>query len=154
MVQILCKQRAGLRVCHINAQSLKNKLDEFSYIFESSEVDVVCISETWFSNDLNDSFLRVKGFNLYRADRFGYAGGSAIYIKQGYKCKVIARSDATSNIEYVFVEAMNNDQKILIGSVYRPSRQINCDAFFNILTNITLPYSDIIVAGDLIQTCF
>jgi len=125
MIQILSKQRTGLRVCHLNAQSLKNKLDEFTFIFESSGVDIVCISETWFTKDLLDNFLTMKGYVLYRADRSSHAGGCAIYIKDSLRCKVLAKSDDTSQIEFLFLEVTQNENKILIGTAYRPHHRIN-----------------------------
>lgn len=48
MVNILSKQASGLRVCHINAQSLYPKIDEFRYMFEGSSIDIICVTETWF----------------------------------------------------------------------------------------------------------
>ena len=43
---LLIKNKIGLKVCHINAQSLTHKIDEFRYVFENSEIDVICVSET------------------------------------------------------------------------------------------------------------
>ena len=49
LVRLLSKNKNGLKICHINAQSLGGgKIDEFRYIFEESGVDIVCVSETWF----------------------------------------------------------------------------------------------------------
>ena len=47
MIRILARQKRGLKVVLVNAQSLNNKVDEFRYVFEKSDVDIVCISETW-----------------------------------------------------------------------------------------------------------
>lgn len=69
MVKILSKQRNGLNVCHINAQSLKNKIDELRLTFENSLVDVICISESWFDDTIPDSLVSLNGYKLFRADR-------------------------------------------------------------------------------------
>lgn len=55
MVRVLAAQKTGINIVHINAQSLKNKIDQFRYIFINSNVDVICVSETWFHPDFQNS---------------------------------------------------------------------------------------------------
>ena len=56
IVRLLSKNKKGLKVCHMNAQSLGGtKIDEFRYIFEESGVDLICISETWFKPGMPDN---------------------------------------------------------------------------------------------------
>ena len=55
MIRVLAKQRAGLNIVHINAQSLNNKIAEFRYLFASAGIDIICVSETWFPLDVQDS---------------------------------------------------------------------------------------------------
>lgn len=69
MLRILTKYAKGLHVCHINAQSLGRKLDEFQYLFENSGVDCVCISETWFQPDVPDLTYSINGYTIFRYDR-------------------------------------------------------------------------------------
>ena len=89
LVKILVAQKSGLKICHLNAQSLRCKMDEFRVIFEGSGVDVVCISETWFSSNVNDTFLKLAGYKLFRADRSRCNGGGvAIYLKENITCVV------------------------------------------------------------------
>ena len=40
MFRVLTKQKTDLKIVHINAQSLCNKIDEFRYIFVTSGVDM------------------------------------------------------------------------------------------------------------------
>lgn len=75
MLQVLCTQRNGLNICHINAQSLLKKIDEFRLIFESSMIDVICISETWFNESIEDGLVDLKPYNLLRSDRPTHGGG-------------------------------------------------------------------------------
>lgn len=69
MIRILSRQKSGLKIVHLNAQSLNNKIDEFRYIFISSMVDIICVSETWFHSRVQDSIYSLPGYTLYRADR-------------------------------------------------------------------------------------
>lgn len=82
MVKILAKQRRGMKICHINAQSLRKKIDEFRYVFETSYIDIICISETWFDSNTTDSYVSLNGYNVFRNDRKGFAGGVVIYVKK------------------------------------------------------------------------
>ena len=54
LLKVLCRQNNGLNICHINAQSLSNKLDELTYLCHESEIDIICVSETWFRKEIDD----------------------------------------------------------------------------------------------------
>jgi len=54
LIRILVKHKKGIKVVHINAQSLIKKIDEFKYLFVQSNVDDTCTSETWFLPDFSD----------------------------------------------------------------------------------------------------
>lgn len=148
MIRVLCKQRSGLNVCHINAQSLNNKIDEFRFIFENSGVDVVCVSETWFDPVVLGAIFDLDNYNLYRCDRKSHAGGVAIYVRKGIICKLCYNSEPMEQIEYLFVEITSLGNKMLVGCVYRPHRKIKTDDFLKILENLTLKYEDIVICGD------
>lgn len=112
MVQILCKQKKGLSICHLNAQSLRNKTDELRYIFEESNVDVICISETWLDNTVSDSMVSICGYKVFRSDRATHAGGVCIYVKTKMKCHVVAMSSNECAIEFIYVEiSCQSDKK-------------------------------------------
>lgn len=81
MVRILSKQDDGIHICHINAQSLRNKVDEFRLIFENSQIDVICVSVTWLNRNIPDSIVNLSGYKLHRADRKTRGGGVAIFVK-------------------------------------------------------------------------
>lgn len=148
MVKILSKQRNGLNVCHINAQSLKNKIDELRLTFENSLVDVICISESWFDDAIPDSLVSLNGYKLFRADRKKRGGGVAIYVKMNINCKLVARNEESNKIEFLFIEISAKDRKLLLGSVYRPHRSIPFDNFIRQIEVMTATYSDVIIAGD------
>lgn len=148
MVKILSKQRNGLNVCHINAQSLKNKIDELRLTFENSLVDVICISESWFDDTIPDSLVSLNGYKLFRADRKKRGGGVAIYVKMNINCKFVARNEESKKIEFLFIEISAKDRKLLLGSVYRPHRSIPFDNFIKQIEVMTATYSDVLITGD------
>lgn len=97
LVRVLCRQKSGLSICHINAQSLRRKIEEFKFVFENSNVDVICVSETWFTEETLSDMVSINGYKLFRADRKGHAGGVAVYIKRGISCKVILSSNCNDS---------------------------------------------------------
>lgn len=157
MIKILCKQKLGLKICHINAQSLKNKIDEFRYIFEQSDIDIICVSETWFNNSIMDSIVGLNNYKIYRCDRKTPCGGVAIYVKNSITSKLCTKLlDTTTDsdrllhnkIEFLFIEVYSGTQTILVGSVYRPNRNIDTSHFMNFLKQLTICYNDTIICGD------
>jgi len=128
-------------------------MDEFSYIFEKSGVDVICLSETWIPYNTNFNIFNLNGYNTFRADRLNHGGGVAMFIKSGIKSRFIAKSDPQSPIEYLFVELSSGNNKILCGSVSRPPRDANrrvidMQPFLIFIEDLMLGYSNIILTGD------
>ena len=148
VIRLLSRNKSGLKICHLNVQSLVKKIDEFRYIFEKSEVDVICISETWFRSDMADSLFKVNGYKLLRSDRSSHGGGVAIYIRSNISFKFVNKSSTDSQIEYLFLEICTENNKMLIGSVYRPNRTIDISTFISFLEDLCLPYNNVVIAGD------
>ncbi|XP_059223744.1 uncharacterized protein LOC131997206 [Stomoxys calcitrans] len=149
MIRILAGQRSGLKICHINAQSLNNKIDEFRFIFENSGLDAICVSETWLKETTPDSFIDLVGYTVYRADRPRRGGGTAIYARDNLRTRICARSVADDSIEYVFIELSATERKLLLGCVYRPNNNIDIQPFLEVVEHLTITYPDVIIAGDL-----
>lgn len=154
MVRILTKQKTGLHLCHINAQSLRNKMDEFRLTFENSAVDVICISETWFTDNTYDSLISLNGYKVYRADRMKRGGGVAIYVRTCISSKLIAKSNHDDMIEQIFLELSAYDKKLLVGCVYRPHSSIPFETFTANLELLSDKYTDVVIAGDFNSNLF
>lgn len=154
MLRILPRLKSGLNIVHLNAQSLNNKLDEFKYLFTSSDIDIICVSETWFHPCISDNIYNVPGYKLFRCDRQTNAGGAAIYVKHNITCNLKITSTNLDLIEFIFVEIISNKEKILVGCVYRRNRLINFDSLMETIDEITLNYNDVIIAGDFNSNLF
>lgn len=148
MIRIFTRLKNGLNVVHINAQSLKIKIDEFRYIFESSNVHVICVSETWFDAKVKDGCYSLHGYRIFRADRNSNGGGIAIYVRNNIRCKVVKKTKKDDKVEYLFLELYNGNERLLLGNVYRPNRYIETESFFSKLSSITVGYTNILIAGD------
>ena len=70
-------------IININARSLNaEKVDELQVIVDDYDIDVACITETWFREYMDDTSLALEGFCLERKDRdHRRGGGVARYIR-------------------------------------------------------------------------
>ncbi|XP_075162651.1 uncharacterized protein LOC142235284 [Haematobia irritans] len=148
VLRILAKQCHGFNVCHLNAQSLTKKIDEFRHLFENSKIDIVCVSETWFTSSVADAQVKVDGYKIVRNDRSSHGGGVAVYVKNNVAFKVVKQSQPDERIEYVLIEIKHNGKNALVGAVYRPNSRINFDNFMHEISLVTTCYDDVILAGD------
>jgi len=74
-----------------------------------------------------------------------------VYVNKKLKAKFICQHTIKSVIEYIFLEIQNPimEKNLLIGWIYRPHCNTNYDDLTNILTDITVNFTDVILAGDL-----
>ena len=80
----------GLKFCHLNVRSIVNKIDLFRLHFSDSDIDIITVSESWLTPDINTSIINMDGYQLYRTDRSGNnlncpvnkkGGGLLVFIK-------------------------------------------------------------------------
>ena len=72
------KNKRVLKCVTINAQSLKNKMDELrSDDFMDRKYHIISITESWGNKDIPDATYELKGYRMYRRDRDGAQGGGA-----------------------------------------------------------------------------
>ena len=73
-----------LRLCSLNAQSLRNKSAQFVRYASSTGADVFAVTETWFSefDDAHPTEATPSGFKLIDHTRDGRrGGGTALSVK-------------------------------------------------------------------------
>ena len=85
--------RPGLKIAHLNARSLTNKVNQLRLDLPRSDLDLLTISETWLTNSIENRLTTVPGYNFIRADRETVredgttkkGGGLGIYYKSKYE---------------------------------------------------------------------
>jgi len=78
-----------LRCFYTNANSVLGKMQELRQRMQ--DFDVVGIAESWATGEIKDAELSVDGFNLYRMDRKGKAGGGLlIYVNDQLPIRLIS----------------------------------------------------------------
>ena len=84
------KNKRVLRCVTINAQSLRNKMDELrSDDFMDRKYHIISVTESWGNKDIPDAIYELKGYRMYRRDRVGAPEGSTIlYVKTGIEQRV------------------------------------------------------------------
>ena len=82
-------------------------------------VDVCCVTETWFSNNVLNSLICFNGDRVFRRDRGTYGGGVAIYIKDNIHSEMVEIPTRFKNVEIICVDLMFNDIDYRVICLYR-----------------------------------
>lgn len=109
----------------------------------SSASNLLVLTETWLTNDVNDVELLadLPNFNIFRKDREGSRGGGVlIAASQKLPCSVI---NIATDLEIVWLLCRARTKTVLLGVCYRPPR--NSPDFpekLNILTQLHTAHSN------------
>ena len=107
-----------LSLLHINAQSLRYKMDSFTA--ESVGYDVICVTETWLNPKIDNSTIRMDGFqDPFRRDREDGYGGVAIYVNSSLIATRKIEYE-TVGLESIWIELKHTHFTCLISCTYRP----------------------------------
>ena len=98
----------------------------------------------------------MDGYKLLRNDRlYSRGGGICLYYKNYLKCKVLLASDLSSVgtdnndcTEYLIVEVRYRDEKFLLGVFYSPPRSDCSEKLHQILSEMFLQYTNVVLVGD------
>ena len=151
-----------LLIC--NARSFAPKIDELQCIVANNEVDIVCVSETWLSDEIPDPPL--LNYVFYRRDRtYTSGGGVAVYVN----CKIgscrLDAPDLDGISESLWVQLRptrlpRGISSILLGIIYHPpsaSAEDNAKLYEHVNTMVdsyTLRHPEclVLVTGDFNPT--
>ena len=79
--------KEALKVLYCNARSIRNKMDELRGVIAMEGLDIIGITESWANSDDVPDFFEIKGFNLFRQDRFDKKGGGVmLYVRSDLNC--------------------------------------------------------------------
>lgn len=79
----------SLEVMYQNVRGLRTKLDDFSLSVNCSSADIICITETWLSNDFLSSELTGTDYQCFRRDRNYELSNSS----RGGGCLILTKSN-------------------------------------------------------------
>ena len=113
--------QVGLNCFYTNTKFLNlDKLRELIVrTYDRPKIDLIFISETWFS-DTSPCIL--PNYKLFRKDRVAHAGGVAIYARDGLLVSEVAFPElVSSQAEHLWLQVhVDKTVPLLIGCVYRP----------------------------------
>ncbi len=137
---------------HINARSLLANFLEVKLLVSDTNVDVLCVSETWLLPHTPDSFVHLPGYRVFRCDK-GHGGGTCVYVKDTLSFKEITCDVARpQGVEDVWLSIQCRKlPSVIVGSIYRHPKapQETFDYLHEILRNMSLRNKGLYVLGDL-----
>ena len=150
----------GLNFCLLNAQSLNNKAGEFIHLFCEYKLDVVALTEAWFSP--NESASRTlctpvgdKLFDFPRTSRTG--GGIGVLFRDNL---MVTKGDAAELRSFEYSEWQSETNRIHIIIIYRtPYSEVHpvtthtfFDEFSVFLDSAVFCSSHLLITGTLTYT--
>ena len=141
----------GIKCGHININGLANKIHEVRTLLEKTKFDILAITETHLSEDVDDTEISVIGYDILRQDRKNQSnswGGCAIYYKLHMGLYELPRDKNIEQTESIWAEVTVRSQKLLIACVYRHPKQKNFLKYFSPILEKFATRTNIILLGD------
>ena len=110
----------------VNARSLAPRLNEVCHLLENQQIDILCVSETWLSQDFLDAVLLFLGYRIHRCDRPGARRGGGVAILVSLHLRVTwlhDASDSDSCVEAIWLSVSGAGRlTVIVGAtaIYRP----------------------------------
>ena len=146
-----------IKIEHINAQSLLDYYKEIKLMINERNIDILCVSETWLLPSLDDKFVVVPHFNIFRCD-VGRGAGVCIYVNKDFNVtKISINHDKVTDVEDLWLTVQYQKQpSIIIGCIYRHPKALSSsfDYILEIFRNISLRNKPIFICGDFNDDLF
>ena len=110
----------SLSIIYFNARSLLPKIDELRAIAEADSPNILCVVESWLSNDISDNELAIDQYQILRLDRDRHGGGVLMYVHCSLSPKVLSAGDHSLELLIVSVSPVGSTSKFCISLFYRP----------------------------------
>lgn len=110
----------------MNAQSVRSKFDEFECYVALEKPDIICVTETWVSEEVNGD--RLKDFELQGYNMFSYCrearqgGGVLVYVNSLYSPIEVNDTSKVKMVESVWVDlkiGKGHGGMLRLGAFYR-----------------------------------
>lgn len=145
--------QSNLFIVHHNIRSFNKNFDEFACFMASlaCEIDILILSETWFSHDDVTNIVGYHSFHCTRDNKGG--GGVSVYIRKTINCKaepILVKSCDVADI--LCIEMQMPKEKVYLIGMYRPPDYQNPDSITSEIENV---FNSIdmrcktVVAGDM-----
>ncbi len=133
-MQSLAKTQHQFSIFSTNIQYIRTKFDEFNVFIEilkqnMFEFSVICIQETWLSENDDTSCFKIEGYNLIpQVKSCSQKGGLLIYLQDRFEYDYKYKLNTYSAWEGQIIQGKMGDslnKTVNIGNIYRPPKDIN-----------------------------
>ena len=140
---------SSFKLCTINPTSLRVtdndnvlstpsanqvKLENLRILANDENIDVIVISESWFNENVLNSYVNIPGYNdPYRCDRQDGYGGMAIYASTKLKVRRCEQFEMDT-VDNVCIKIELKKHSVYVLGLYRPPKVSNplFTAFMNV----------------------
>lgn len=143
-------------ICHINVQSLTarrfSKFNELKMNLFDCNLDMICMTETWLDDSIENRMIAVDGYKIYRNDRTRHGGGICVYVRKNLVCRVLEASSIVGNdariTEFMCFEVMSGKDRIMLAVYYNPP-DVDCsNTLMQHFDQFTVKYKSTFFIGD------
>ena len=149
----------ALQIIYQNVRGLRTKVNEFYVSLIDNPYDVICLSESWLSDDISSNELFSSAYTVFRCDRrFGRVnrtrgGGVVVAIKNSFSVSKLDLSELISNIPLVDIVGCKINflaYSLYIFALYIPPHMPvqDLESFFEYLENYVSTENKILIVGD------
>ena len=133
-------------------------LEEVELLIKERDLDILCISETWLLPVMQDRFINIPNFNVFRCDQ-GRGGGVCVYVRDTLKTSNINLEIPKNNVKvedlWITVQCRHLPS-IIVGTIYRHPHALSdsYDYILDVFRHILLRDKPVIILGDLNDNLF
>lgn len=141
----------GILCAHLNIRSIQTKSDQVHHLLTDSNIDFLCLSETWLHESSPSAILSVPGSKMFRKERQGSKGGGVmIYAKDTFICNEIHVADENGLEFHGLTVSLSQQISFTLVVIYRPPSS-NVDFYEKLETLLKqLNFAkEVIIMGDL-----
>lgn len=140
----------GILGGHLNIRSINMKSLQVHHLLTDSNLDFLCLCETWLKESSPSAASNVSGFKSFRRDRVGSKGGGVmIYVKDNIQCNEICWSNC-KELECIGLNIILSPQmSFFLIVIYQPSSSNSSfyEHFQNLLRECNFN-KEVIIMGD------
>ncbi len=107
-----------LSIIYFNARSLLPKISELQTVCLALDPDIVCITESWLADAIEDLEIKIPGYSCSRLNRDRHGGGLVMYFKSTVEYKPISLEPG--NVELSIISFYKSNCRVCIALFYRP----------------------------------